>query len=92
MNWEEIAWELLKAPSGDAVRLACMENPDPSGMDLTALVEFERKQGGGTRVKLMDRAAILAGILKADFSCQQDPAAADAFYAALEGAAGKGVG
>lgn len=67
-----------------------MEEPDPQGLDLRALVEYERKPGGAVRVKLMDRGALLAALVKAGFGPEGDPETAASFFRALEGAAGGG--
>ena len=88
MKWEEMAYQLLTAPAQDAVRLAGMESPDPQGLDLRALVEYEHKPGGAVRVRLLDRGALLGALLRAGLGEAGDPEEVAALFRALEGAAG----
>lgn len=95
MKWEELAWELLQAPAQDAVRLAFADSAEVlevlGKLDLRALVECERKPGGFVRVKLADRMALLAALVKAGFGDGgDDTEKAAAFFRALDEAASTG--
>lgn len=84
MKLKDMAAEALGAPAGDVVLLA--QGADPRGLDLRALTEYETRPGGGVRVKLMDRAALIAALVRAGWLEEGDPEAADRLYGALEGA------
>lgn len=83
MNFMREAEEILTAPAGDVVMLA--QGADPRGLDLRALAEYETRPGGGVRVKLTDRAALAAAMIRSGWTGESDTGKVERLYRALEG-------
>ena len=61
-------WQLANAGAGDAVKLACVEQKEWTGLDkleLDALTEFKRGANGVVELKFADRARLLERLLDA---------------------------
>lgn len=86
MTVEETFQGFLEASAADVVRLA--QGAQPEGLDLRLLLEYEVKPGGAVRVRLADRGALFAAMLREGLDLRgTNREEAERLYAALEGGA-----
>lgn len=81
---------LMESDASDVVLLAHMDAPTArqlKRLDLRLLSEYERKPGGVVRVKLLDRGALAAAVLKEPAALRPAGTATADFLAAMTAAA-----
>jgi hypothetical protein len=81
--------QIFAASAADVVWLAHMDAPtydDIAGLDLTLLAEYERKPTG-VKVKIIDRAALAASVVRKEGIGSGADGDGAGFYAAIQDAA-----